>query len=86
MKHFDLGDEINKKILNDSKERENFLKEWKFKIAQKLKINEDKLIFTDVHSGSLAVHAAIIDPTPEEEKDMQIMSIITDVMNLQEMQ
>ena len=68
--HFDFGDEINKKILNNSKEKEEFLKEWKLKIAKKLEINEDKLIFTDVHSGSLAVHAAIVDPTLENEKAM----------------
>ena len=46
--HFDFGDENNKKILNESKEKEKFLKEWKIKIAEKLKIKEDKLIFTDV--------------------------------------
>ena len=57
-------------ILNESKEKEKFLKEWKIKIAEKLKIKEDKLIFTDVNSGSLAVHAAIIDPSLEEEKAM----------------
>ena len=35
-------------IINESKEKEKILKEWKIKIAEKLKIKEDKLIFTDV--------------------------------------
>ena len=39
-----------------------------FTSANKLSINENRLILTDVHRGSLAVHAVIIDLTQNEEK------------------
>ena len=71
--HFSLGKELSKKILNDPKEQEKFLKEYKIKIANKLNINPDNLIFTDVHRGCVAVHSSIINPTKEVE--MKIKSL-----------
>jgi len=73
--HFDFGNENNKKILNEKEEKEKFLKKWKPILAKKLNIFEEQLILTDVHSGSLAVHAAIINSTKENEKAMKELKI-----------
>ena len=73
--HFDFGNETNKRILNGKEEKEKFLKTWKPILAEKLKISEEQLILTDVHSGSLAVHAAIINSTKENEKAMKELKI-----------
>ena len=66
--HFDFGEDTNRKILNNPEEKEKFLKDWKIKIAQKLNINDDDLILTNVHRGSVAVHLVIINSTPTQEK------------------
>ena len=73
--HFDFGNEINKRILNGEEEKEKFLKTWKPILAEKLKISEEQLILTDVHSGSLVFHAAIINSTKENEKAMKELKI-----------
>ena len=73
--HFDFGEENNKKILNEKEEKEKFLKKWKPILAKKLNIFEEQLILTDVHSGSLGVHAAIINSTKENEKAMKELKI-----------
>ena len=65
--HFNFGNDTNNKILNEPLEKEKFLKEWKTKLAKKLSIIEDRLILTDVHRGSVAVHVVIIDSTKNEE-------------------
>ena len=65
--HFNFGNDTNNKILNEPLEKEKFLKEWKTKLAKKLSIKEDRLILTDVHRGSVAVHVVIIDSTKNEE-------------------
>ena len=66
--HFDFGKSTNKKILNDPKEKEKFLKEWKIILSKKLNIEENKFIFTNVHKGSVGIHIVFIDMTTEEEK------------------
>ena len=66
--HFDFGEDTNRKILNNPEAKEKFLKDWKIKIAQKLNINDDDLILTNVHRGSVAVHLVIINSTPTQEK------------------
>ena len=45
-----------------------FIEEYKTKISERLNIDKNKLILADVHRGSLAVHAAILDSTLEKEK------------------
>ena len=65
--HFNFGNDTNNKILNEPLEKEKFLKEWKTKLAKKLSNKEDRLILTDVHRGSVAVHVVIIDSTKNEE-------------------
>jgi len=68
--HFDFGKYVNKKILTDPTEKENFLKQWKIEIANKLNIDENKFIFTDLHYGSIAVYVVFLDKTIEEEKQI----------------
>ena len=70
--HFDFGEDTNRKILNNPEAKEKFLKDWKIKIAQKLNINEDDLILTNVHRGSVVVHLVIINSTPTQEKKATI--------------
>ena len=59
--HFDFGKEKNEKILNDPKEKNNFIKKYKQEIAKKLDISIENLIFTDIHSGSVAVHTSTVN-------------------------
>ena len=66
--HFDFGEEENNKILNDSKERENFIKKWKEKISQSLNININNLIFTNLHHGSVGVDVSIMEGTKKDEE------------------
>ena len=68
--HFDFGQEINEKIINDEKEKEKFLYDYKMKIAEKLNIESDRLILTDVHRGSLGVFFKIINSTLKEVKSI----------------
>ena len=71
--HFNFGKELNQKILNDSQEKEKFLKEYKIKIANQLCINPDNLIFTDIHHGCIAVHVSIINPSKELESKIKTL-------------
>ena len=80
--HFDFGKDLNKKILNDLTEQENFLKIYKNKIAKKLGINPDNFIFTDIHHGCIGVHSSIINPTEDIEtkiKNLEGKDFITKV-------
>ena len=63
--HFDFGKKKNEGILNDIKEKEKFLSEYKEKLSKALKIESQKLIFTDVHHGCVAANVSIIDPANE---------------------
>ena len=69
--HFDFGEEINQKILNNSLEAEKFLELWKKKISKKLNINPNNLIFRDIHHGCVAVHASIINEKKEYETKLK---------------
>ena len=83
--HFNFGKEINKKILNEPKEKEKFLEEWKTKLCKKLKIDKDKIILTDVHRGSVAVHAVILGSTHEKEKQaLAELKQIKEITNINE--
>ena len=69
--HFDFGENENEKILNNPEEKEKFLNKYKEEIAKELKINVENLIFTDVHSGSVGVHASIINSNGIGLKEMK---------------
>ena len=53
--HFNFGEEENEKILNYPVIHKDFIKKYKPLIAKELKIEEDNLIFQDIHRGSVAV-------------------------------
>ena len=59
--HFDFGEEQNKKIFSNQLEKENFLKEQKKKISQKLQINEENVIITNIHHGCVGVDVSILN-------------------------
>ena len=59
--HFDFGEEQNKKIFSDPLEKEKFLKEYKKKISEKLQINEENLILTNIHHGCVGVDVSILN-------------------------
>ena len=83
--HFDFGENENKKILNDPKEKEKFLKDWKIKLCKKLNISEDKLILSDVHRGSVAAHIVIVDSTPEtDNKTLICLKEIDEIKKIDE--
>lgn len=64
---FDFGEEQNQNIINIQEERNNFLKNWKFKISKILKINENNLIFTNLHQNSMSVCASIINENIDDK-------------------
>lgn len=65
--HFDFGKRKNMEILNEPK---NFLEEWKKIISEKLNIDENNFIFTDVRPGSVSVSLAFLNKAIEEVKKM----------------
>ncbi len=50
---FDFGEKKNDEILNNEKEKEKFINEWKTKLSQKLGISPDDIIITNLRKGSL---------------------------------
>ena len=64
--HFDFGEEENEKILSNEKDAQIFIKDLKKELSQLLKINEDRLIITNVHHGSLAIDFLVYDETKKE--------------------
>lgn len=70
--HFNFGSkELNEQILYIPEKKEKFLKEYKIKIANKLNINPNNFIFTEVHLGCIAVYSSVINPTKELEKKIK---------------
>ena len=58
---FDFGEVENLKILSDKDTSIEFLRYWKNIIAKNLEINPENLIFTDLHLGSVGVHAVSLE-------------------------
>ena len=50
---FDFGEKKNDEILNNEKEKEKFIKDWKDKLSKKLGISPDDIIITNLRKGSL---------------------------------
>ena len=86
--HFDFGEKKNQKILNDENEKKKFISEYKEKLSKALKIESQKLIFTDIRHGCVQVTAIIINPENENplnllnERDIKNLSII-DIKEMQ---
>ncbi len=68
--HFDFGDKLNNQVLNDPKMQQDFLNQYSKIIAEKLKIDRKRLIFTNIHRGTIGVHVSIIDSTKKEEEKL----------------
>ena len=68
--HFDFGEEQNKNILENPEKKEEFLIEWKTKIAEKLNIKMENIILTEVHHGCVGVYASLINPSKKDEDAM----------------
>ena len=66
--HFDFGKEINQKILESKEEQEKFLNEWKTKLSNKLNINSENIILTDVHHGCVGVFGSVVNSTKKQEE------------------
>ena len=71
--HFDFGEKENKRILYDLQYKKKFLDIFKLKIAEKLKIKSENLIFTDVHHGCVGVHALIMNSSQENENNLELL-------------
>jgi len=72
--HFDFGDKENDTILNSEEKKEEFLIKYKQEIANKLKIDINNLIFTNIHRGSVSVDASIVNGTKKEEEELLSLS------------
>ena len=68
--HFDFGEELNAKILNDQIIQEKFISIYSNKISKFLNTDIDNLILTDLNPGSVKAHLSIINPTKEMEKNI----------------
>ena len=66
--HFDFGEEKNEKILKQKNEQKKFLDDMKKKISDFLKIDINRLIFTNVSHGCIKSDLIIIDEKEEEKK------------------
>ena len=59
--HFDFGASENLEILSFPEKSQSFIKIWKKVIAKNLDIEPENFIFTDLHFGTIAAHAASIE-------------------------
>ena len=59
--HFDFGDEINKTIVNNKQEKDEFIKKYKSIIAKQLEIDEKNIILTDIQKGSVTCKLSIMN-------------------------
>ena len=50
---FDFGEKKNDEILNNKKEKEKFINDWKNKLSKKLGVSPDDIIITNLRKGSL---------------------------------
>ena len=65
--HFDFGENVNKNILYNPSYRQNFLRNMKMKLSEKLNISSDNIIFTNIHHGSLGSDLVLLNSTNENE-------------------
>ena len=69
--HFNFGNEENEKIINEPDKQEEFLKKYKMKISEELKLKPENIILTDVHHGSLGVNLSIVNGGNKGFKDVK---------------
>ena len=68
--HFNFGKEKDEEILNSPEKQEEFIKTYKPKIAKELNIDENNLIFKDIHRGCLGVSCVQVESSEESEKSL----------------
>jgi len=68
---FDLGEEENKKILEDKNEYENFSATLKKTLAEKLNIDENSIILSIPKKGSAKISVTFATPGVYEENDLE---------------
>ena len=73
----DFGEDKNKKILNDKTEYNKLCQKLKNILSQKLKINENNIIFSLPKKGSIKMSVAFITPGIHEENELR--SALSDV-------
>ena len=72
--HYEFEHKENDLILNDEEEKEKFIKKYKKEIADKLKIDINNLVFTNIHHGSVSVDVSIVNGTKKEEEALLSLS------------
>ena len=70
---FDFGQVTNNKIINDEIYRNNFMKTLKTKIAKKIGINEQNLIFEYFRHRSIIIFIYPINISYEKEKSLKLL-------------
>ena len=69
--HFDFGNEKNNDIMSDINKFNEFIKEYKEKIAKKMNINPDNIIITNPRKGSVKIDVFFITPGIYEDDQLQ---------------
>jgi hypothetical protein len=69
--HFDFGKEKNKDIINDMNIFNEFVKEFKEKIAKKMNINPDNIIISNPRKGSAKIDVFFITPGVFDESVLE---------------
>ena len=72
--HFDFGHKENDIILNNEEKKEEFTIKYKKEISDKLKIDINNLIFTNIHHGSVSVDVSIMNGAKKEEEELLSLS------------
>ena len=68
---FDLDEEQHQNLINDPKEKENFIKSWNFLISKILGIDNNNLILINNNINSMSLYGSIINETIENNKKMK---------------
>ena len=82
--HFDYGEEINNKILNDKNEQTNLLSKWREKISNTLETDINNIILTNIHRGSVAVDCIFINQKIIYEKLKEKLIDLPDLKRIEE--
>jgi hypothetical protein len=66
--HFNFGEKMNEEILNDPVKQQNFIDQYKQLLSKELSIDVNNFIFTDIHRGTVGVHATTLNQNPKDEE------------------
>ena len=68
--HFNFGKEEDENILKSPEKQEDFIKVYKPLIAKEINIDENNLIFKDIHRGCLGVSFVQVESSEESDKSL----------------